>query len=526
MDVKIDAKHSTTIAFPRVRTHPALAGIGEDDLRFWRPDHIVATGSLLKPARGNFIPVVDAGGICGSIDDRNGLNWTPLLELPYGRGRYLLCQLPLAERVSSEPVAGTLLRQLLSYANSPGVRPVATVGLLAPPAGPLREALDGLGVDYESLPAPLTADHLQRCRVVIAGGGPEAWAELRDNLEAVQAWLRGGGVLWLKSLTPEQADLLSQLVGGKCEFRSSDVTNVCLAAPDALTAGLCNHELYWRDRPIWDQWTALRRSTDFEPTTLPPSAKRLTDPPALVKIPVGQGCVLLDQILWDSTTTNRLEGQRIASILLTNLGVPCDTGRFKPVRASDFTPIDLSRFCNLGFAGDPGAGWMGHPADILAAFPRGVQTMAGAVFRIVNPADNGGKSVIALRGTAKPTYPNAATSIPVGLRARALHFLHTCAWGSKDGADVGAYVVHYADGTSARIPLRIGAQLADWYVDPVELPFAQVAWTGNAKDKPGPIGFYAMRWVNARPDLEIASLDFVSAGGDPVPVLIAVSAEP
>jgi hypothetical protein len=90
---------------------------------------------------------------------------------------------------------------------------------------------------------------------------------------------------------------------------------------------------------------------------------------------------------------------------------------------------------------------------------------------------------------------------------------------------VAAYVVHYADGTSARIPLRVGAQLADWYMDPVELPFAQVAWTGTAKDKPGPIGAYAMRWLNPRPDAEIASLDFVSADGAPVPILIAVSAE-
>jgi hypothetical protein len=168
---------------------------------------------------------------------------------------------------------------------------------------------------------------------------------------------------------------------------------------------------------------------------------------------------------------------------------------------------------------------MGHPPDTLAQFPLGAQTLAGAVFRIINPAGNGGKSVIALRGTARASYPAAVTGITVGLRARALYFLHTCAWGSEEGTEVGAYIVHYADGTSARIPLRIGVQLADWYVDPMELPFAQVAWTGNAKDKPGSIGVYAMRWPNAYPDREIASLDFVSACGDSVPVLVAVSAE-
>ena len=59
----------------------------------------------------------------------------------------------------------------------------------------------------------------------------------------------------------------------------------------------------------------------------------------------------------------------------------------------------------------------------------------------------------------------------------------------------------------------------------MELPSAQVAWVGQAKDKPGPIGLYAMRWTNPYPDREIASVDFVSAQKDPVPVLVALSVE-
>jgi hypothetical protein len=66
--------------------------------------------------------------------------------------------------------------------------------------------------------------------------------------------------------------------------------------------------------------TATRRIMSFEVAVLPPTAKRLTEPAGLVRIPAGRGCVLINQLLWDSTQENRLDGLRIASILLTNLG--------------------------------------------------------------------------------------------------------------------------------------------------------------------------------------------------------------
>jgi hypothetical protein len=269
----------------------------------------------------------------------------------------------------------------------------------------------------------------------------------------------------------------------------------------------------------------MRRILDWEPTGLPPGAIALTDPPGLVKAPVGQGFVLINQLLWDSTEQNRLEGRKIASILLTNLGAQMDLAPFTPVKAQDFTAVDLTAHCNLGFAGDPGSGWMDHGSKALAGFPMGGQALARAWFSIVDPARNGGKSVIALRGAARPGYPAEVKGIAVNARGRAVHFLHTCGWGRPDGAEAVTYVVHYADGTEQRIPARIGVEIADWYVDPHPLPAAQVAWAGHIDDKPGPIGVYAMRWVNPYPDKPVASIDLLSAESDPVPVVFAISVE-
>ncbi len=521
---EIDAKHATTIAFLRAPRHPALAHLAGDDLRFWRPDDLVARGSLLKPTRGNFRPLIDAGGIRSAIDEMNGLNWTPLLELPYGRGRYLLCQLPLVERVGVEPVADLLLHDLAQYAATAAPNDLTRVALVADPESTLKRAFDGLGVVYDSLLASLSRESLADRRVLVAGGRPAAWNALRAQAPAVADWVKQGGALWLNNVTPSEADLLASL-GAPCALTSADVVPVSLSRPDPLTSGLSNHELYWRDRPIWDQWTALRRIIDFQPADLPPGAVALTDPPGLVKVPIGKGVILINQLLWDSTERNRLDGTKIASILLTNLGAQMDLSPFTPVRPEAFVPVDLARYCNLGFAGDPDKGWMDHGPKALAGFPTGDQTMARARFRIVNPAENGGKSVIALRGAARPGYPAGVKGIPVDAPFRALHFLHTCAWGQPDGADAATYIVHYADGTEQRLPIRIGVEVADWYVDPHALPSAEVAWSGNLADKPGPIGAYAFRWVNPYPDRPISSIDLLSANGNPVVAVMAISGE-
>lgn len=525
VEVAIDPDHASPAAFIRARSHRALANVTDEDLRFWSPDAVVARRSLVKPNRGNLVPLIDAGGIRGSIDDRNGLTWVPLLELPFGRGRYLLCQLPLVERAAVEPAAAILLRDLVRYAASASPCAQSRLAVVTDPNSSLKQALDSLGATYDGPLESPAAEALRGHDLLVVGGSGTAWQTLQSRLTDTLEWVRSGGVLWLDNPAPGEAELLHEVLGMRCELRTADLAAPHLTQPDVLTEGLSNHDLYWRDRPIWDQWTALRRSSEFVPEGLPDGAVALTGPPGLVRVPYGKGCVLLSQLLWHDSPLNRLEGLRIASILLTNLGVPLDQRAWGPVDETRFRTIDLAGMCNLGFAGDPGAGWMDHGPVALAELPLGLQVLARTPFAIIDPAGNGGRSVIALRGTARPAYPAEVRGIPVGGKARALHLLHTCAWGRPDGAEALRYVVHYADGSEESIPVRVGAEIADWYVDPAPLPLAQVAWQGHTADKPGPIGLYTMRWVNPHPDKEIAGLDVVSGGGDPVPVVVAITVE-
>jgi hypothetical protein len=125
--------------WPRDAGHPVLAGISGDELANWRgasamcsayppPDPatknsphypglkwhwgnrgIVSTYPLRKPTYGNFRVLADDG-----FD----LTLSPLIEWLAGPSRIVLCQLDLAERAGSDPVATELLRRLCAYVRS------------------------------------------------------------------------------------------------------------------------------------------------------------------------------------------------------------------------------------------------------------------------------------------------------------------------------------------------------------------------------------------------------------------------
>ena len=74
--------------------------------RAWRCGNRGNVASVLieKPAQGDFLPIVDGGF---------SLQYSPLLEYREGRGMIVFCQLDVPARTETDPVAETLLRNLL-----------------------------------------------------------------------------------------------------------------------------------------------------------------------------------------------------------------------------------------------------------------------------------------------------------------------------------------------------------------------------------------------------------------------------
>src|SRR6185436_13273255 len=155
------AEYGLRQLFTRVPDHPVMAGLPAAFLRDWRgeatilPPRLdytlrprygptvnwcdipvprlwrcgnrgnVASVLIEKPARGDFLPIIDGG---------YSLQYSPLMEYREGRGMILFCQMDVTGRTESDPIAETLTRNILQYASdwkSPQPRTALYAGDLA-----------------------------------------------------------------------------------------------------------------------------------------------------------------------------------------------------------------------------------------------------------------------------------------------------------------------------------------------------------------------------------------------------------
>jgi beta-galactosidase len=229
------AEYGLRRVFPRVPGHPLLSGLGTEDLRDWRGEATIlpprlqytlrprygptvkwcdidvtriwrcgcrgSVASMLieKPARGDFLPVLDGG---------YSLQFSPLLEYREGKGMVLFCQLDVTGRTEGDPAAARLARNLLGYvaAWKPGV-----------PSGPRRQAVyvgDPAGRRYlEAAGVPLAPggdERLAADRILIVGAG--GGQRLGGRAAEIRSWLNAGGRLLALGL--EEADVSAFLGSG------------------------------------------------------------------------------------------------------------------------------------------------------------------------------------------------------------------------------------------------------------------------------------------------------------------------
>src|SRR5262249_17164720 len=109
-----DWRGSATILPPRLkyemrpRYGPTVEWAGIPVTRVWRCGNRGNVASVLieKPARGDFLPVLDGGF---------SLQYSPLLEYRQGKGVVLFCQLDVTGRTENDPAAGLLVRNIFRY---------------------------------------------------------------------------------------------------------------------------------------------------------------------------------------------------------------------------------------------------------------------------------------------------------------------------------------------------------------------------------------------------------------------------
>ena len=163
--------------FPRVPDHPILGGLTVEELRDWRGEATILASRLKyelnpkfngaptvdwcglpvtrlwrcgnrgnvasvlieKPARGDFLPILDGGF---------SLQYSPLMEFREGKGMVLFCQMDVTGRTETDPAAAALVRNLLHYVGDWKPGPRRTAVYVGEPAG--KSHLESVGINASS----------------------------------------------------------------------------------------------------------------------------------------------------------------------------------------------------------------------------------------------------------------------------------------------------------------------------------------------------------------------------------------
>ncbi len=219
------AEYGLRRIFKRVSDHPLLSGIEAEHLRNWRgeatilparlkyemrPRHgptvkwcdipvtrlwrcgnrgNVASVLIEKPARGDFLPILDGG---------YSLQYSSLMEYREGKGMVLFCQMDVTGRTEDDPAAQTLARNILQYVSIWQPAPRRRVIYVGDSAG--RQHLESAGISLNSYdPASLSANQVL---VVGRGGGQK----LATDAAIIAKWLKAGGNLLAIGLDEQQAN--------------------------------------------------------------------------------------------------------------------------------------------------------------------------------------------------------------------------------------------------------------------------------------------------------------------------------
>jgi hypothetical protein len=260
------AEYGLRKVFPRVPDHPILAGLDPENLCDWRgsatilPPRLnyttsqtyhgpavqwcgievprvwrcgnrgnVASVLIEKPARGDFLPILDGG---------YSLQYSPLLEYREGKGLVLFCQLDVTGRTEQDPAAETLARNIVRYVAGWKPAPRRQALYVGDPAG--RRHLEFSGIPLQSYDGGKLSP--EQALIVATGGG----RKLAGSAAAVADFLKAGGHLLALGLDEQEAN---GFLPFKVGTTNAEHIASCFDPPAAnsLLAGVAPADMHNRD---------------------------------------------------------------------------------------------------------------------------------------------------------------------------------------------------------------------------------------------------------------------------------------
>ncbi|MFW6161612.1 MAG: glycosyl hydrolase 2 galactose-binding domain-containing protein [Planctomycetota bacterium] len=258
-------------AHPEALGTPLFRDLGRDDLIDWAGDHPTAKHLYRKPSSGAR-PLAGAGA---------RLQFTPLVEVPCGKGMILLCQLRVGAKLGTDPAADVLLRNaLLRYSDYQPA--TGTAALLLAGDKLTREKIVQTGVLYEDAASLAEALDPAKYKVAVIEATDDNLKALGKLAAKARAFQEAGGWVMLVGLRPEGIEAFNRLVDADHMIRPFRCERVTLADRSSKLAATLSHRdiamfspnrvqhtTYWISPHVFS-YVIDRRN--FAPFTLPPGA--------------------------------------------------------------------------------------------------------------------------------------------------------------------------------------------------------------------------------------------------------------
>ncbi len=176
---------------PKFEGAPTIKWCGIDVTRVWRCGNRGNVASVLieKPARGDFLPILDGGF---------SLQYSPLLEYHEAKGLVLFCQADVTGRTEADPAADRLVRNIFACASAWKPAPDRLALYVGDPAGRVWFEKAGISAGaYAGGKLP------ENCLLIVcSGGGPI----LAANADAIRDALAGSGQILAIGLDEDEAN--------------------------------------------------------------------------------------------------------------------------------------------------------------------------------------------------------------------------------------------------------------------------------------------------------------------------------
>jgi hypothetical protein len=351
-------KQESTMTFPLRAGHPALAGVAEEDLRFWRGDHMVSAAEPNRPTSGSGRTIVVSGSAAG-------IDHAPLVELPQGKGLAVVAQLKLVEKFRSEPVAGQILGNLLDYlAHRRPVSPRKT--LLIGGAPSYQACLRSIGLRCDNA-ADVGHVNLAPYGVMVCHGRiAENAAEATQLAQRLQGFVQAGGRVWIHRPEGEQAAHVLKAMGLPLRLDGKPTALRRAEGSDWILEQFAREDLYWlEERSEGWNGSPTRRAADMcdgllvvgpggtagsssgeggtvgqanRGTRAWPHVVTLTEPVAAVVVSLGKGMIVVDRVRWDEESVNLRKAARYAHSVAELLDADLLSPRAVTLKCDEMTP--------------------------------------------------------------------------------------------------------------------------------------------------------------------------------------------